>query len=130
MVFIEIYTRALCLYSARAKALLQAKGLKYQEVDVTDNWANEQEIMTRTGLCSVPQIFIDGLHVGGWAELVAIYASGELDLIAREVSLAGGGGTEGPTDQTMRTLEPGAVAYRPDLHPAALDEALNPGNSV
>ncbi len=129
MAFIEIYTRGWCLYSARTKALLQAKGLKYQEIDITGNWANEQEIMTRTGGCSVPQIFIDGLHVGGWDELAAIYVSGELDLITREIPSAGGGAEEA-SDQARRTREPGMAAYRADLHAEALDAQLYPGNPV
>jgi glutaredoxin 3 len=129
MAFIEIYTRAWCLYSARAKALLQAKGLNYQENDITGNWANEQEIVTRIGRCSVPQIFIDGLHVGGWDELAAIYASGELDLIAGEVSSADGG-TEEASDQALRTREAGVAAYRADLHAKAPNAQLYPGNPV
>ena len=84
MVFIEIYTETLCPHSARAKALLQAKGLDYEEINVTDNWLNEQEIRDRTGCSSVPQVFIDGLHVGGSKGLAAINASGELDLMTTE----------------------------------------------
>ena len=121
MPFIEIYTRDACLYCARAKALLEAKGLEYDEIDVTGNWATEQEIIDRTSRRSVPQIFVDGLHVGGSDELAAITASGELDLITREVASAHGNGAKGLSDYRMLTLESEVAGHRARLHAAALE---------
>ena len=81
MVYIEIYTKDWCAYSQRAKALLSAKNLAFEEIDVTHDAAGELEMNQRSGRSTVPQIFIDGFHVGGSDDLVALDASGELDLL-------------------------------------------------
>jgi len=76
---IEIYTRPFCPYCARARQLLDAKGLDYQEIDVWADAARDALMRERSGRTSVPQIFIDGYHVGGSDELVAASKSGQLD---------------------------------------------------
>ena len=81
MTHIEIYTKDWCGYSQRAKALLDANNLGFHEIDVTHDALAEREMIQRSGRTSVPQIFIDGIHVGGSDELFAMDASGELDLI-------------------------------------------------
>lgn len=86
MANIEIYTKDWCPYCDRAKALLQSKGLFYKEIDVTEDAGREQEMIERSQRRSVPQIFIDGTHVGGSDDLAAINTSGELNRI---VSAAG-----------------------------------------
>ena len=121
MPFIEIYTRDACLYCARAKALLEAKGLEYEENGVTGDWATDQEIIDRAGRRSVPQIFIDGLHIGGSDELAAITASGELDLITREVASDHANGAKGLSDYRSLMLESETAGYRARLRTAALE---------
>ena len=121
MPFIEIYTRDACLYCARAKAILEAKGLEYEEIDVTGNWTTEQEVIDRTSRRSVPQIFIDGLHVGGSDELAAITASGELDLVTKEVASANANGMKGLSDGRILMLESETAGYRASLRAAALE---------
>ena len=79
MTDIQIYSKEWCGYCSRAKALLKAKGLAYREVDVTNDWSAEQEMIARSGLRTVPQIFISGESVGGYDALVSLDASGELD---------------------------------------------------
>lgn len=87
MTYIEIYTKDWCGYSQRAKALLNANDLDFDELDVTHDALAEREMIQRSGRTSVPQIFIDGIHVGGSDELFALDASGELDLlVARHIS--------------------------------------------
>jgi len=78
---IEIYTKAYCPYCDSAKALLQKKGVSYREFDITANAALRQEMQTRSGRVTVPQIFIDGLHIGGSDDLAASEASGALDTL-------------------------------------------------
>jgi glutaredoxin 3 len=87
MTHIEIYTKDWCGYSQRAKALLNANNLDFDEIDVTHDALGEREMIQRSGRTSVPQIFIDGIHVGGADELFALDASGELDLlVGRHIS--------------------------------------------
>jgi len=79
MANIEIYTKEWCPYCAKAKALLKSKGLSYQEVNVTSDEALQQEMVTRSGRRTVPQIFLDGESIGGYDDLANFNATGELD---------------------------------------------------
>lgn len=80
MADIEIYTKFLCPYCTRAKALLESKGVSFREIDVTMDAALRRTMMERSnGRSTVPQIFIDGHHVGGSDDLAALEARGGLD---------------------------------------------------
>lgn len=79
MANLEIYSKEWCPYCAKAKALLKAKGLSYQEIDVTTDEARQQEMVTRSGRRTVPQIFLDGVSIGGYDDLANLNATGELD---------------------------------------------------
>ena len=79
MARIVIYTKQWCPYCARAKALLNDKGLAYDEIDVTSDSEKEREMVERSGRRTVPEIFIDGEAVGGCDELVTLNATGDLD---------------------------------------------------
>ncbi|MFT4012427.1 MAG: glutaredoxin 3 [Paracoccus sp. (in: a-proteobacteria)] len=75
---VEIYTTPTCPYCLAAKALLTRKGVAFQETDVSD--PGPRAAMTeRAGRRSVPQIFIDGRHVGGCDDLHALDDAGKLD---------------------------------------------------
>ena len=77
---IEIYTQAWCPYCARAINLLKEKGVAYQEIDAPGGSPERAEARQRAGgLTSVPQIFIDGRHIGGSDELRALDRAGKLD---------------------------------------------------
>ena len=80
MADVTIYTRSWCGYCFRAKRLLSAKGIDFEEVDVTSDPAREREMIRRSnGGFTVPQIFIGELHVGGSEDLVALERDGKLD---------------------------------------------------
>jgi glutaredoxin 3 len=76
---IEIYTQPWCSYCSRAINLLQSKGVEFQEIDAPHGTPQREEAIARSGLTSVPQIFIDGRHVGGSDDLVALDRAGKLD---------------------------------------------------
>ncbi|MSP66885.1 MAG: glutaredoxin 3 [Alphaproteobacteria bacterium] len=80
MAEVAIYSSDYCPYSMRAKALLRKKGVAFNEINVDRDEACRREMVARAGgLTSVPQIFIDGQHVGGCDNLHALDAKGELD---------------------------------------------------
>lgn len=79
---IEIYTTSVCPYCVRAKFLLKQKGVTFEEIDVSND-ADLRQAMTEKagGRTSVPQIFINGQHIGGCDDLYALDKKGELDLL-------------------------------------------------
>ena len=84
MARVEIYSRAFCGYCSRAKQLLAAKGVDYEEIDITMGGPRRIEMIERAhGRMTVPQIFIDGRHVGGSDELFALERDGRLDPLLR-----------------------------------------------
>lgn len=80
MARVEIYTKDFCGYCARAKALLNAKGVTYEEYDISLGGPKRIEMLERAkGRATVPQIFIDGQHVGGSDDLSALESAGRLN---------------------------------------------------
>jgi glutaredoxin 3 len=80
MARVEIYTKFLCPYCARAKALLSSKGATFEETDITMDGTKRTEMIAKSnGRTTVPQIFINGTHVGGSDELAALDRQGGLD---------------------------------------------------
>jgi glutaredoxin 3 len=80
MAEVELYTTMLCPYCVRARVLLERKGVAYTEIDIIEAPARRDEMIRRAGgRTSVPQIFIDGEHIGGSDELAALDRTGELD---------------------------------------------------
>jgi glutaredoxin 3 len=80
MAEVEIYTKFLCPYCTRAKSLLKAKGATFVEHDITMGGARRQEMLARSnGRTTVPQVFIDGRHIGGSDDLAALDRAGGLD---------------------------------------------------
>jgi len=77
---VEIYSTLFCPFCARAKSLLERKGVKYINFDIIEDSAKREEMLARAGgRTSVPQIFIDGEHVGGCDDLYALDRAGKLD---------------------------------------------------
>ena len=80
MAEVEVYSSLLCPYCYRAKKLLETKGVAFQEIDVMMQPRKRAEMVERAGgRSSVPQIFVNGTHVGGCDELYSLEASGKLD---------------------------------------------------
>ena len=80
MARVEIYTKFLCPYCHRAKRLLESKGAAFEEFDITMNAGKRVEMMQRAnGRHTVPQIFIDGQHIGGSDDLARLDREGRLD---------------------------------------------------
>ena len=77
---VEIYTKAFCGFCFRAKRLLEAKGVAYEEYDITMDAAKRAEMLQRAfGRSTVPQIFIGDRHVGGSDDLNELERQGKLD---------------------------------------------------
>jgi len=80
MAKIEIYTKAFCPYCYRAKALLDSKGVEYEEIDISMGGPRRAEMIQRAGgRTTVPQVFIDDKHIGGSDDLAALDRQGGLD---------------------------------------------------
>ena len=82
MATVEIYATPICGYCHRAKRLLSSKGVSYAEIDVMADPSRRAEMVQRAnGGRTVPQIFIDGKHIGGSDELAALDRTGKLDAL-------------------------------------------------
>jgi len=80
MARVELYTKATCPYCARARRLLEEKGVRYEEYEISQDMARRTEMIQRAnGRSTVPQIFIDGRHVGGSDDLAELERQGQLD---------------------------------------------------
>ncbi len=76
---IVMYTAAFCGYCAGAKSLLKKKGAAYLEIRIDEVAGKREEMEQRAGRDSVPQIFIDDQHIGGFDELVELDMDDELN---------------------------------------------------
>ena len=86
MAEVEIYSSMFCPFCHRAKRLLSEKGVDFIEIDVDMDSARRREMMERAhGRHTVPQIFIDGVHVGGSDDLAALDRAGKLDPMLKGV---------------------------------------------
>ena len=81
---IVIYTTATCPSCIGAKKLLDRKKLKYSEIAVDKDPAKREEMIELSGRRSVPQIFINGKHVGGFDDLQKLQNSGQLDTLLKD----------------------------------------------
>lgn len=75
---VEIYTFPTCPYCVSARSLLDKRGIVYADIDVSRNPKKFKEMMERSGRRTVPQVFIDGHHVGGNDDLHALDSHGGL----------------------------------------------------
>ena len=76
---IEVYHKTWFPFSRSALQLLDDKGALYEDIDVTDDRVRELEMIERSGRTSVPEIFVDGELIGGFDDLEALDALGQLD---------------------------------------------------
>jgi glutaredoxin 3 len=86
---VTLYTKTYCALSKRALALLDSKGVLYENIDVTDDDQRFTEMAKRAhGALTVPQIFIGGRHIGGCNELEQLERDGKLEaMLGRESSV-------------------------------------------
>ena len=85
MAEVIIYATKFCPYCISAKKLLRRKGVKFTEIDVTFNPGLREEMTRKAGgRHTVPQIFINGKHVGGCDDLYALDKAGKLDPLLRK----------------------------------------------
>ena len=76
---VTLYTTMICPYCSRAKHLLKRKGVVFEEISV-DRYPQQMQVMRqRSRRDTVPQIFIDDRHIGGYDDLAMLDAAGELD---------------------------------------------------
>ena len=73
---VVLYTKDYCRFCAQAKELLNSRGAEFTEIDVTHDADLQAEMIERAGRRTVPQIFIDDRHVGGFDDLKALDAAG------------------------------------------------------
>ncbi len=76
---IIIYSTSHCPYCVRAKALLEQKGVSFTEILVDKDEGKREEMIAKTNLFTVPQIFINEQHIGGFDDLYALDKAGKLD---------------------------------------------------
>ena len=80
MPVVEIYVKSFCSYCWRAKALLDSKGIKFEEISIDFGGPDRQTMIQRAnGRTTVPQFFINQRHIGGCDDLLALERSGQLD---------------------------------------------------
>lgn len=79
MAEVIIYTRPFCGYCSRAVALLTEKDVAFEEIEAGMDPKLRQEMMEKSGRSTFPQIFIDGKHIGGCDDLMALDRAGKLD---------------------------------------------------
>lgn len=87
MSLVTIYTKSTCPYSKRARQLLDAKGVRYEDkvIDLDPSLRGEMLAATN-GKTTVPQVIIAGRHIGGGDELLVLENSGELDVLLADSS--------------------------------------------
>ncbi len=80
---VEVFTSGRCPYCGWAKRLLEKKGVEYEEIRVDTDAKENERMRSRTDRTSVPQIFIDDMHVGGYQEMVELDQKDKLDELLR-----------------------------------------------
>jgi len=85
-----MYSTPYCGYCVAAKKLLEARGIAYEDTDVSGDTAKREWLRNVTGRRTVPQIFIGGQSIGGYTDLAALDRSGKLDRMLAEASRRAG----------------------------------------
>ncbi|MGK0499020.1 MAG: glutaredoxin 3 [Oceanicoccus sp.] len=85
---IYLYSTRFCPFCARAKQILEGKGLKYRDIPVDAKPALREEMMRLSGRHTVPQIWVGKTHVGGCDELMVLERSGKLDALLASEGIA------------------------------------------
>ena len=80
---VKVYTKSFCPYCVRAKALLDRKGIAYEEIDAEHDDALRTWLVEASGQRTVPQIFVGDRSLGGFSDIDALDRQGKLDAILR-----------------------------------------------
>ena len=78
-----LYTKDYCAFCRHAKALLTSKGVGFEEINIENDESLQEEIRHKSGRWTVPQVFVNGISLGGYQEIQALDSRGELDEILR-----------------------------------------------
>ncbi len=78
---VVIYSTRFCPYCIRARQVLNAKGVEFTDISVDEDFALRAEMEQRSGRCTVPQIWLGDIHVGGFDDLWRLEQRGELDAL-------------------------------------------------
>ena len=82
---ITIYINQTCGFCQAAKSLLEKKGIGYDEIDISSDLEVREAMMRKSnGMRTVPQIFLNNKHVGGFSELYTLHQSGELEKLLKD----------------------------------------------
>ncbi|MEK6556438.1 MAG: glutaredoxin 3 [Bdellovibrionota bacterium] len=84
MAKITLYSADWCPFCVRAKRLLEGKGVAFDEVNVDKQPGKREEMVAKTGYKTIPMIFINDKFIGGFSELSALEAKGELDSMIKQ----------------------------------------------
>ena len=76
---ITVYTTDPCSFCARVKGLLSAQGVEYAEINLSKDPHGRAQLAKLTGMMSFPQVLLDGVLIGGYAEVQAAVDTGRLD---------------------------------------------------
>ena len=76
---VTVYSTEPCSFCARVKGLLKARGIEFEEVNLSKDPAGRVELARRTGMMSFPQVLVEDRLIGGYAEVLEAVDSGELD---------------------------------------------------
>jgi glutaredoxin 3 len=86
MADVLVYTTEYCPFCVRAKALLEARGIPYREIDLARDPEGRAELVRRTGMMTFPQVLVDGELVGGFQETLIADRSGRLAELIRQAA--------------------------------------------
>jgi glutaredoxin 3 len=86
MADVLMYTTERCPFCIRAKALLDARGVAYREINLERDPEGRAELVRKTGMMTFPQVIIDGELVGGFQETLAADRSGRLATLLRDAA--------------------------------------------
>ena len=78
-----IYSKDSCPYCVKAKLMLEGKGVEYEEINIEGLAEEFEKLKKRTGMRTVPQIFIGERLIGGYTDMAALNETGELDLLLK-----------------------------------------------
>ena len=80
---VQVYSKENCPYCVRAKALLDRKGVPYEEIDAEGKDEIRTWLVEASGQMTLPQIFVDGRSLGGFSDIDALDRAGKLDALLR-----------------------------------------------
>jgi glutaredoxin 3 len=86
MADVLVFTTENCAFCVRAKALLEARGIPYREIDLERDPDGRAELVRRTGMMTFPQVLVDGELVGGFQETLIADRTGRLAELVRQAA--------------------------------------------